>query len=72
MKKLVSVVITTYGNREKFLLEAIESVKKQNYKEIEILLIDDNGIGSEYQKRNEILFLGDKKIRYISRKFYRS
>lgn len=65
MKRLVSVIITTYGNRESFLLEAIESVKKQTYDEIEILLIDDNGIGSEYQKKNEILFLEDKEISYI-------
>jgi glycosyltransferase involved in cell wall biosynthesis len=37
---LVSVIITTY-NRSKFLEEAINSVAKQSYKNIEILVVDD-------------------------------
>ena len=43
MKKepLVSVIIPSY-NRFKYLLEAIESVKIQNYKNIEIIVINDD------------------------------
>ncbi len=40
---LISVIIPTY-NRYDFLLKAIESVKNQRYKNIEIIIIDDGSI----------------------------
>ena len=39
-KKLVSIIIPVY-NCEKYLEKCIVSVIKQDYKDIEILLIDD-------------------------------
>ncbi|MBQ7769466.1 MAG: glycosyltransferase family 2 protein [Oscillospiraceae bacterium] len=46
---LVSVVIPTYG-RSDTLERAINSVKQQTYTNIEILVVDDNEIGSEYSQ----------------------
>lgn len=43
---LVSVIITTYHN-ETYLPRAIESVLHQSYKEIELIVVDDNMPGSE-------------------------
>ncbi len=45
---LVSVIIPTY-NREAYLLQALESVAKQNYSHIEILVVDD-GSKTPYAK----------------------
>ena len=65
-KKLVSVIITTYGREEKLLLEAIKSVQNQSYQNIEIIIIDDNGKGSELQRKNEILLKKYTDIIYIA------
>ena len=43
----VSVVIPTY-NRFNYLLNTIKSVKEQTYKNIEIIVVNDNSIQSEY------------------------
>ncbi len=45
--ELVSVIIPTY-NRFKFLLNTIESVKNQTYKNFEIIVINDCSTESEY------------------------
>lgn len=47
--KLVSVIIPTY-NRPKFLKRAVESVLNQNYKNIEIIIVSDNDMDSEYEQ----------------------
>jgi glycosyltransferase involved in cell wall biosynthesis len=44
---MISVVIPTY-NRFKCLLESIESVKSQTYKDIEIIIVNDASTQSEY------------------------
>ena len=44
---IVSVIIPTY-NRFKFLLNAIESVKNQTYKNVEIIIVNDKSTQSEY------------------------
>lgn len=40
MNNLISVIIPSY-NRKDFLKDAIDSVLKQNYKNIEIIIVDD-------------------------------
>lgn len=49
IKGLVSVVMPTYG-RSDTLERAINSIKRQTYTDIEILVVDDNEPGSEYAK----------------------
>lgn len=51
-EKLVSVVIPTY-KRPDMLERAIRSVLNQTYKNIEIIIVDDNGCGSEMQRETE-------------------
>lgn len=46
---LVSVIIPTY-KRPHMLARAIESVLNQTYINIEIIIVDDNSIGSSYRK----------------------
>lgn len=51
-KKIVSVIIPTY-KRSEFLLKTIDSVLKQSYEPIEIIVVDDNGIGTDFQKATQ-------------------
>lgn len=48
MSDLVSVIVTTYS-RPANLLRAINSICNQSYKNIEIIVVDDNGVGSNDQ-----------------------
>ncbi len=52
MSALVSVVIPTFS-RPDMLGRAIESVLAQQYHNYEIIVVDDNGIGTEYQTITE-------------------
>lgn len=63
MEPLVSIVIPTY-NSEKYILETIESVKKQTYKNWELIVIDD----CSKDKTQEILESSkeEKKIKVIN------
>ena len=47
MNELVSVIIPTY-NRFKYLLNAIDSIKKQTYKNIEIIVVNDCSTDKRY------------------------
>lgn len=67
----VSVIIPTY-RRSEFLQRAIESVLKQSYKNIEIVIVDDNGEGTDDQIKTEqslkSVFGDDERIKYIKNK----
>ncbi|HBG61316.1 MAG: hypothetical protein A2Y03_00140 [Omnitrophica WOR_2 bacterium GWF2_38_59] len=61
MEKLVSVVIPTY-NRASMLKRAVESLLKQEHRNIEIIIVDD---GSEDDTENVIAEIDDTRIQYI-------
>ena len=48
MLDLVSVIIPTYGGGD-FLQRAVDSVLAQTHKNIEVIVVDDNGLGTENQ-----------------------
>lgn len=64
MNKLVSVIIPTYG-RALYIDTAIRSVMKQTYKDIEIIVVDDNGLGTEIQKETKKIIEKYVNIVYI-------
>ena len=64
MKPLVSVIIPVY-NGANYLREAIESVIKQSYKQIEIIVVNDGSTDKGETERIALLF-GDK-IRYYKK-----
>lgn len=46
-----SIIIPTF-RRSEFLIRAIDSVFRQDYENFELIIIDDNGIGSEFHDIN--------------------
>lgn len=65
--EMVSVIITTCKGTEK-LNRAIKSVLNQTYKYLEIIVVDDNGKGTENQLYTEsalAFFLEKNQIKYI-------
>ena len=67
---LVSVIIPTY-NRHKRLKVAINAVLNQSYKCIEIIVVDDNGLGTDQQLKSKDVvdsFGKDNLIKYIPHK----
>ena len=65
---LVSVIIPTYS-RPNNLLRALESVLQQTYCNIEIIVVDDNGIGSEFQIQTYGIlhqYINSGLVRYIA------
>lgn len=64
---LVSVIITTY-RRPKWLSRAINSVLNQTYKNIEVIVVDDNGANTVYRQETEKIMKDFNKfsnVRYI-------
>ena len=64
---MVSVIIPTF-KRPQFLVRAITSVINQTYKNIEIIVVDDNGEKTSYQIETEKLltpFIERNEITYI-------
>ncbi len=62
----VSAVITTYHREWECVQRAVESVLEQSVPVLELLLIDDNGRGSDLQKQIEKEAARYPRIRYIS------
>lgn len=50
----VSIIIPTF-RRSDFLIRAIDSVYKQDYRDFDIIVIDDNGFGTDFQQKNSLL-----------------
>ena len=48
--KTVTIVIPTY-KRSDYIVRVIENALQQDYTSFDILIIDDNGIGTEHQKK---------------------
>lgn len=67
MNKIVSVIMPTYKG-EKMIQKAIHSILAQDYENLELIIVDDNGKGSEHQKATEKLIneFDDKRIIYIA------
>lgn len=69
MKDLVSIIIPTY-KRPGMLGRAIDSCLKQTYKNIEIIIVDDNNPNSEGRKETEKFmqkYKNNPQIMYIKR-----
>ena len=64
--KLTTIVIPTY-KRPAFLERAIESVKKQTYRPIEIIVVDDNDPNTKEREETELVMKNydERFIRYI-------
>lgn len=65
--KLVSIVIPTFARPDN-LCRAIDSVLAQTYSPIEVVVVDDNGIGNPYQVETEELlapYINEKKVVYL-------
>lgn len=60
----VSIIITTYRN-EIFLPRAIESVLRQNYTDIELIVVDDNNPESESRLATEIVMERYPNVIYL-------
>ena len=67
MSILVSVIIPTY-KRSDYIVRAINSVLKQTYKNIEIIVVDDNDKNDKFsfltEKKLE-KYIQDRKIKYV-------
>lgn len=67
MDKLVSVIIPSYKTKGG-LVVSIDSVLMQSYKNVEVIVIDDNDPLSEYRKTTEALMLkyeNNKFVKYL-------
>ena len=66
-KPLVSIIIPTY-KRSQFITQSIDSVLNQTYSNIEILIIDDNGTGTNSQIKTKLVldkYLEGENCKYI-------
>ncbi len=67
MKSKVSVIIPTYGGEDS-VIRSVKSVLSQNYKNFEVIIVDDNNPDTEERKKTEgyiKAFLYDSRVKYI-------
>lgn len=67
MNKLVSVLIPTYGGGQ-YLRRTIDSVLAQTYPHFEVIVIDDNGVGTENQKKTQAVmdtYKDESRVMYL-------
>ena len=67
MNCLVTTVITTYKGLDT-IKRAVESVLSQTYRNIETIVVDDNGLGSEAQIATENIIKQYPEVIYIPHK----
>lgn len=65
--KLVSVIIPTYKGSQ-YIRKAVDSIINQSYRQIEVIVVDDNGVG-EIEQQNTWSALRDliesNQIKYV-------
>jgi len=61
---LVSIIITTYGRKNVFK-RALESILAQSYPNIEVIVVDDNPIGSDARNYVEKLMRSYDSVKYF-------
>lgn len=66
MKKRVSVIIPVY-NVEKFILKTVESVMNQDYKDVEIILVNDGSPDNSAQIIDELAKRDSRISAYIKK-----
>ena len=64
-KDVVSIIVPIY-NAEKYIKDTIESIIKQSYKNLEIILVDDGSSDNSYSICQNFLY--DKRITLLSQK----
>ena len=71
-KDLVSIIIPTYRG-SKYISRTINSVLAQTYDKIEIIVVDDNGIGTDEQRKTESIVRNlNGSIKYIPHRVNRN
>ena len=58
-EELVSIIIPVYNTPKQFLEECLESIRKQRYKNIEVIIVDD---GSKHETASYLDTLKEKNI----------
>lgn len=58
-EELVSIIIPVYNTPKRFLEECLESIRKQLYRNIEVVIVDD---GSEHETASYLDTLKEKNI----------
>lgn len=67
MSERISVIIPTYRNRGG-VARSIESAINQDYPDVEIIVVDDNGLGTAFQIRTQEIVAKYPSIKYLPHK----